>query len=128
MSNRNTIQQAIANGYEFKIGDYVSRGLNIFKQNPGGFIGFVLLFFIISIVINLIPFLGFLLAIVVSPPLSVGIAIASHKQESDGDMAFGNFFKGFDYIGQLIVAYIIMLVIYFILPSQFCIPRCLVRR
>jgi uncharacterized membrane protein len=63
----------------------------------------------------MIPLLGFLIAIVVSPPLSVGIAIASHKQEKDGDMAFGNFFKGFDYIGQLIVAYIIMLVVYLII-------------
>ncbi|MEY3422435.1 MAG: hypothetical protein RIR48_2749 [Bacteroidota bacterium] len=115
MSGRNTIQQAIDYGYEFKIGDYFSRGFRIFKDNPGGFIGFAVLFFIITIVIQMIPLLGFLIAIVVSPPLSVGIAIASHKQEKDGDMAFGNFFKGFDYIGQLIVAYIIMLVVYLII-------------
>ncbi|MBK7635572.1 MAG: hypothetical protein IPJ13_15815 [Saprospiraceae bacterium] len=115
MSGRNMIPNAISYGYEFKISDYISRGFKIFKDNPGGFIGFVILFFIISIVIQMIPLLGFLIAIIVSPPLSVGIAIASHKQENDGDMAFGNFFKGFDYIGQLIVAKIIMLVIYFII-------------
>ncbi len=115
MENRNTIQQAIENGYEFKIGDYISRGFDIFKQNPGGYIGFAILFFIISLIINMIPLLGFLIAIIVTPPLSVGIAISSHKQEGEGNMEFGNFFKGFDYIGQLIVAYIIMLVIYFVI-------------
>lgn len=123
MSGRNTIQQAIDYGYEFKIGDYISRGWNIFKDNPGGFIGYTVLFFIITIIVQMIPLLGFLIAIVVSPPLSVGIAIASHKQEKDGDMEFGNFFKGFDHIGQLIVAYIIMLVVYFIiaLPMIFMV-------
>lgn len=72
--------------------------------------GFAILFFIITVAVQMISFLGLLIAVVVSPPLSVGIVIASRNQEKDGDMAFGNFFKRFDQIRQLIVAYIIMLV------------------
>lgn len=45
----------------------------------------------------------------------MGIALAAHRHKNHNEVEFGNFFKGFDYIGQLIVAYIIMLVIYFIL-------------
>ncbi|MBK8516980.1 MAG: hypothetical protein IPL55_12085 [Saprospiraceae bacterium] len=112
MENNQSIRQAIDNGYDFKIGSYISKGFELFKQNPGGYIGFAILFFIISLVINMIPLFGFVIAVIVTPPLSVGIAIAVHKQENDGSMEFGNFFKGFDYIGQLIVAYIIMLLIY----------------
>ena len=114
MDNTNSIQQAIDNGYELKIGDYISKGFDIFKQNPGGYIGFAVLFFLISLIVNMIPLLGFLIAIVITPPLSVGIAISAHKQEREGSMEFGSFFKGFDYIGQLIVAYIIMLLIYMV--------------
>lgn len=123
MENNNKIQQAIDYGYEFKIGNYISKGFDIFKQNPGGYIGYAILFFMISLIVNMIPLLGFLIAIVITPPLSVGIAISAYKQEREGNMEFGSFFKGFDYIGQLIVAYIIMLIIYFIvaLPLIFMI-------
>jgi len=115
MSYNPHIESAIDNGYDFKIGDYFSKGLEMFKKNPGGYLGFVVVFFVISIVTSLIPILGSLIGIVINPPLAVGMAIAAHKQEKSGDEEFGNFFKGFDHIAQLLVANIIMLLIYIVL-------------
>ena len=34
MKNKNLIESAIANGYNFNIGNYISRGMDIFKKNP----------------------------------------------------------------------------------------------
>lgn len=32
MKNKNLISEAIANGYNFNIGNYISRGMDIFKR------------------------------------------------------------------------------------------------
>lgn len=115
MSYNPHIESAIENGYEFKIGEYFSKGLEIFKKNPGGYLGYVVVFSLISMVANFIPILGSLIGIVLNPPLGVGFAIAAHKQEVSGSDEFGNFFRGFDYLAQLIVANIIMIIIYIVL-------------
>jgi uncharacterized membrane protein len=115
MSYNPHIESAIENGYEFKIGDYFNKGLEMFKKNPGGYLGFAVIFMLIYFVINLIPFIGSLINIAVSPALAVGFAIAVHKQEKLGSDDFGNFFKGFDYLAQLLVANIIITLIYVVL-------------
>lgn len=112
MEQSNQLISALENGYRFSSGDYFSKGVDIFKKNPGGYIGFVIVFGIISTITGLIPFLGNLIGLVINPPLSVGMAIAAHKQETEQNEEFGNFFKGFDHIAQLIIANILMLVIY----------------
>ncbi|MBL0098849.1 MAG: hypothetical protein IPP49_01370 [Saprospiraceae bacterium] len=94
MENRQSIQRAIDNGYSFPIGNYFSRGWEIFKRNPGAYIGYTLIFILVSIVINMIPLLGMLIALIVNPALMVGTAIAAYKQEKHNDTEFGNFFKG----------------------------------
>ncbi len=115
MENRQSIQRAIDNGYSFPIGNYFSRGWEIFKRNPGAYIGYTLIFILVSIIlINMNPLLGMLIALIVNPPLMVGTAIAAYKQEKYNDTEFGNFFKGFDHLAQLIVANIIITLIYFV--------------
>ena len=71
MSYNPHIESAIQNGYDFKIGDYFNNGLEIFKKNPGGYLGYVVVFFLISMVTGLIPILGTLIGIVINPPLLV---------------------------------------------------------
>ncbi|MBC7886038.1 MAG: hypothetical protein H7X99_11230 [Saprospiraceae bacterium] len=115
MEHSQQVQSAIDNGYDFKIGEYFSRGYEIFKKNPGGFLGYTVVFILISIVVSMIPILGFLIGIVVNPALAVGIPYGAHLQEQTGSQEFGNFFKGFNHIAQLVVANILMLLVYFIL-------------
>ncbi len=115
MKNKNLIESAITNGYNFNIGNYITRGMDIFKKNPGGYIGYTLLFIVISMTISFIPILGTLIGIAINPALMVGIPIAAHKQEKSSDMEFGNFFKGFDHFAQLLVANILVTIIYLII-------------
>jgi membrane-anchored glycerophosphoryl diester phosphodiesterase (GDPDase) len=115
MENRKYIEQALENGYEFRIGEYLSRGFEIFKNNPGGYLGYTVLYLLISFVVALIPFLGTIIGVFISPPLTVGIPIAAHLQVRNGSTEFGNFFKGFDDFAQLLVANIITLLIYILL-------------
>ena len=42
------IENHLANGYEVKIGDYISRGYDIFKSNMDAYIGYTVLYFAIS--------------------------------------------------------------------------------
>ncbi|MFZ1750598.1 MAG: BPSS1780 family membrane protein [Saprospiraceae bacterium] len=115
MESRQMIERALASGYEFKPSSYISSGIDIFKKNPGGYLGFVVLFGIIYMIINFIPFLGMFIWIIIGPALGMGFAIAAHRQEKMNDLEFGNFFKGFDHIAQLIVANIILMIIFLII-------------
>lgn len=115
METRVYIENALQNGYRFKTSEYLSRGWKTFTENPGGYIGFAVLYFVISMFVGLIPIIGFLISLFINPPLSVGIPIAAHRQTNENNMEFGNFFKGFDHIGQLVITYLIQLVIYMVL-------------
>ena len=54
MENQRQIQSAIDYGYDFKMGEYVSKSFEIFKNNPGGYIGYTIIIFTASIFINFI--------------------------------------------------------------------------
>ena len=96
------IEQIIAEGYDFKFGDYISRGFEIVQKNWGGFIGYTILFFLLTSVISLIPLVGFIAnTFFISPALTVGFYLVAHKLWNNQNTEFGDFFKGFDHIGQL---------------------------
>ena len=96
------IERIIEEGYEFKFGDYISRGIEIVKKNWGGYIGFLLLFLLVTVVISLIPFIGTIAnSLFISPALTVGFYLVANKLWRNEDTEFGDFFKGFDDIGQL---------------------------
>jgi hypothetical protein len=99
------IDRIINEGSEFKFGDYISRGFEIFQKNMGGFIGFAFLFFLISIVIGLIPILGSIAnSLFIGPALMAGGYLVAHKVDRGESTEFSDFFKGFDFTGQLALA------------------------
>ena len=96
------IEQIIQEGYDFKFGDYISRGFEIVQKNWGGFIGYTILFFLLTMVISVIPFVGPIAnTFFISPALTVGFYLVANKIWKGQNTEFGDFFKGFDYIGQL---------------------------
>lgn len=115
METRRYIDSALDRGYQFRASDYLSRGWKTFTDNPGGYLGYGVLFMVITVILAFIPIIGQLVSFVISPPLSVGIPIAAHKQNTQGNTEFGNFFRGFDYLGQLLIAYLIQMLIYLII-------------
>lgn len=97
------LNQLIEYGYSFKFGNYFNRGLELFGREPGMFIGFTALFFLIAIVSGFIPF-G---SLIITPPIAVGYYLVARKIENGEHYEFGDFFKGFDYFGHLVLGQLI---------------------
>jgi hypothetical protein len=103
------IEEIIRNGYDFKFGDYLSKGFSLLQKNLGGFIVFTLVFIILSAVINFIPFIGWLAnSLFISPALTVGFYLVARKLDLGKNTEFGDFFKGFDFVGQLAITALVM--------------------
>ncbi|TXB62427.1 hypothetical protein [Phaeodactylibacter luteus] len=99
------LQEVIDQGYSFEIGHHIGRGFDFFKRNMGSFIGYIVVAGLITIVASLIPFLGQLLvSLILTPALLLGGYLAAHRSAEGERLAFGDFFKGFDFISPLILA------------------------
>lgn len=96
MNEQNTNQS-------FNVGNFVTQGWDIFKQNAGGFILLFLLYVVITFVLNLIPVLGQLANLLLSGALSAGVYVVAHKIANSESHIFSNFFDGFQKVGQFIV-------------------------
>lgn len=95
--------------YDVKIGDYFSRGWEIFKQKAPLFILFTLLLFLIQVVIAILPYplgsrsdepvpggiLSFAFNIV-TPVLTAGYYFVAFQLARGRDAVFGDFFRGFN--------------------------------
>jgi uncharacterized membrane protein len=74
--------------------------LETFKKNPGGFVGFTLVVFLINIAIAKInqsasP-VGTLISLLISGPLNAGFLIVAFKLLRNRATTFGDFFRGFN--------------------------------
>lgn len=96
-------QNALDYGYEFRFGDYISRGMDIVNRDMGSYVGFTALYLLISFVAQIIPFIGPIANAVISPALQIGPKIVAHQMERNERYEFGTFFKGFDRLGDLFV-------------------------
>ncbi|SOE22090.1 hypothetical protein SAMN06298216_2533 [Spirosomataceae bacterium TFI 002] len=109
------LEQNLAHGYEVKIGEYLSKGFDIFKANAGGYIGYTVLYMILSSIINLIPFLNLFASILISPCLVFGFHLVSKSIHVDKVVPpFGEFFRGFDHFSKLILIALLSFLGYFI--------------
>lgn len=95
--------------YDVKIGDYFSRGWEIFKQKALLFILFTLLLFLIQVVIAVLPYplgsnsdepvpggiLNFAFN-VIAPALTAGYYFVAFQLARGRDAVFGDFFQGFN--------------------------------
>ncbi len=93
------VNYLIQNNYNFKLGDYMNKGIEIFKKNPGGFILYALVYMTLVGIASMIPFAS----LIVTAPLTAGFYMVAKKIDKGEHYEFGDFFKGFDYIGQLIL-------------------------
>ena len=85
------------------LGDYFKTGWGLFKQYPGGFVGFCLLNFVIQAALHAIPYLGALASAAVSAPLFMGNFIVSAKLLHRQTPEFRDFFTGFQYFLPLLL-------------------------
>jgi len=85
------------------LGGYVKTGWDLFKQYPGGFVGFCLLYLLIQAALNSIPYVGAVAAFAVSTPLLMGNFIVSAKLLHGQTPEFRDFFAGFQYFLPLLL-------------------------
>jgi len=103
------IERIIAEGTNFRFGDYISRGFDIFQKDMGSFIGFTAIFIVLTMVIGFIPFIGTIAnQLVVAPALTVGFYLFANQLDKGERPEFGTFFKGFDFVGQLALGALVM--------------------
>jgi hypothetical protein len=106
---RKRIEEKITIGYDFVASEYIGQGWATFRKFSGGFVGFFLFSFFIGLFLGQIPYLGFLLStFVIGPVLRAGYYIVSDRIVRGAAFSFGDFFNGFQHIGQLAAANVTM--------------------
>ena len=72
-------EQVLIDDYDFSIGELISEGLDLFKKGAGNYVAFTLVFLIISVILGLIPIIGTLASLLITPPLSAGFFIVTDQ-------------------------------------------------
>jgi uncharacterized membrane protein len=85
------------------LSNYLKTGWSLFKQYPGGFVGFCLLNLVIQVGLHSIPFLGTLGLAAITTPLLMGNFIVAAKLLQGQTPEFRDFFAGFHYYLPLLL-------------------------
>lgn len=94
-----SLHDILNNGYTFSIGDALNEGLDIFKAQIGGFIGYTAIMILISLVTSGLV----VVSLILSGPLAAGFLIMAHNIKTGQRQDFNVFFDGFKHIGPLIL-------------------------
>lgn len=74
---------------------WIAEGWNLFKRQPGTWIGVAVVFGLIFIALAIIPVLGSLAAVVLSPVFVAGFVIGSRAVDEGGGLEIAHLFAGF---------------------------------
>lgn len=109
--------------------NWLGAGLEIFKGNPGVWIGIAATFFVLSLGANLIPVVGGLIWSVLMPVLVGGMMIACEANRRGEGAAFSHLFEGFNrkfgplaLIGAIYLGAVIVLVAVLGIAAAILIP------
>ena len=95
---------ALGQGYrriDLPIGDCIQRGWDLAIQNLGPLIGYACVIIAIGTGLTLIPIIGWIVGVVISPSLSAGYFVYVRKKLRGERAEFADFFGAFNYLGQL---------------------------
>ncbi|MEN0046511.1 MAG: hypothetical protein AAF806_05605 [Bacteroidota bacterium] len=97
------LERLTIEGYDFRFSNYLSKGMDIFKEDIGGFVSFTFVMIAILCMAGFVPMGTTLL----SPALTAGFAIVSYNIVRKQHHEFNEFFKGFDHFIQLFLVSLI---------------------
>lgn len=109
------LTKAYREGYTFDYNSYFSKAWKRFGADYGSFIGMNLLFFVITIVVSLIPIVGIFNGLV-SAVLYAGFYIYCRNMDR-GTEKPGDFFAGFPFLGQIFLYNLVIFLL--IIPLLF---------
>jgi uncharacterized membrane protein len=82
--------------------DWITGGWDLFKRQPGLWIGLIVVWLVITMVLSFIPFIGPLALTVLWPVLVGGIMLGCRALHEGGELELGHLFAGFrDKFGAL---------------------------
>lgn len=90
-----TVEEAVSDRYSLDISNLIGQGIDSFKKNALHYILFTLILIAINLGLALIPFLGSIASLVISPPLNAGYIIVAMKIHRGESVTFNDFFEGF---------------------------------
>jgi len=90
------------------LGSYLKTGWRLVKRYPGGFIGYTVVLFVISIILGLIPVIGNLAYSVICGPLHMGLFIVTAKLMQGHRAQFSDFFLGFRFFVPLLLVLLLV--------------------
>lgn len=94
--NSAKLETLISRNYEIKIGEYIGKGFEVFKQCFGSMVGFFLLTAVITFVLGIIPILGSIATAIIGAPLGAGFTFVGLSVIRGQSYTFKDFFKGFN--------------------------------
>ena len=98
-------KELVVSGYEFNGSQYLSEGWKLGLSIAGWTLLYGLMYYIIQFISNFIPVIGPLgFSFVVGPGFSAGLILFVHKKYTTNESDFSTVFKGFKYVGHLIIA------------------------
>lgn len=116
----NQVEKVIREGYSFDLGGYIGRGFEIFKKNIGLFIAFIVVYVLLTVGLSFVPIVGQLASsLIVGPCLVAGFYITARKTDDNQPTEFNDFFKGFDFLSQLLVMSLIQILIFIVAAIPF---------
>ena len=82
--------------------DWIASGWEIFKKQPGVWIGLVVVALVIFVVLAIIPFIGSLALAIIGPVFGGGVMLGCRALDEGGQLEVGHLFAGFkDKFGTL---------------------------
>jgi uncharacterized membrane protein len=73
---------------------WITEAWQLFKAQPGAWIGAVVLFYIILILVSIVPLVGSLVVTILTPMLSAGLVIGAHRQYRERRFEISHLFAG----------------------------------
>lgn len=121
MAYHQKIEHILQSGYSFRFGSYLTQGWELFLRGFWGFAGFTFLSFAIQMGMGLLPIIGFFGSLLITIPLNMGYYIVAHLLYRRQGTEFQHFFKGFDYVGPLVLQALVQFaaLILFLAPMVF---------
>lgn len=97
---------------------WIGRGWWHFKQAPLAWIVVMIVWIVLSLVVSMIPLLGFIAVTLLTPTLIAGLMVGCHEQDQGGDFSVSHLFAGFaNNAGQSVMVglfYLLFMVLFFV--------------
>lgn len=105
---------------------WLKLGFVLFKRQPGAWIAIVLVWALLSVLLQIIPFIGAIASMLITPIFTAGFMLGTHALDADEPLTVGHLFAGFKTnAGQLALLGLLQVVGIFLIVGVTMVPMML---